>query len=113
VGKRDLPTAARVLNGSAQTLLVRERGVDALLAALMAADVQHCLVEGGPTLAASLLDADLIDEVVWFVAPVLFGAGPIALPALAHHRRVTVRRVEMMGDDVLLEGDLSHVHRDH
>lgn len=112
MGERDLPPGARVLDGSAQTLLVREHSVGALVDALMAADVQHCLVEGGPMLAASLLDAGLIDEIVWFVAPVLFGAGPIALPALAHDRRVTVRRVEMMEDDVLVEGDLSHVHRD-
>ena len=75
--------------------------------ALTAADVQHCLVEGGPTLAAALLDAGLIDEIVWFVAPVLFGAGPIALPAAgARSTSVAVRRVEMMGDDVLVEGDL-------
>ena len=112
VGERTLPAGARVVDGSAETLLLHERDPAAIVAALLSADVQHCLVEGGPTLAAALLDAGLIDEVVWFIAPILFGSGPVSLPALARDRDVTVRRIAMMGDDVLVEGDVGHVHRD-
>lgn len=39
--------------------------------------IQSLLVEGGPTLAASFLEKDLVDEVQWFVAPWLSGEGPV------------------------------------
>ena len=45
------------------------------LAALGAEGVQSLLLEGGPTLAAAFLDADLVDKLVVFVAPRLSGDG--------------------------------------
>ena len=45
--------------------------------ALLGADgVQSLLLEGGPTLAASFLRADLVDKLLVFVAPKLSGDGP-------------------------------------
>ena len=40
------------------------------LAALAAEGVQSLLLEGGPTLAAAFLEADLVDKLLVFVAPV-------------------------------------------
>ena len=37
--------------------------------------VRAILLEGGPTLAGSLLAAGLIDQVVAYIAPVLIGGG--------------------------------------
>ena len=48
------------------------------LRALAAEGVQSLLLEGGPTLAASFLDADLVDKLLLFVAPTLAGAGATA-----------------------------------
>ena len=43
------------------------------LRALAAEGVQSLLLEGGPTLAAAFLEADLVDKLLLFVAPTLVG----------------------------------------
>jgi diaminohydroxyphosphoribosylaminopyrimidine deaminase/5-amino-6-(5-phosphoribosylamino)uracil reductase len=79
VGTRVLPTGARVLDGTAPTLLLPTHDLTAVMAELHRREVRHVLVEGGPTLAGALLEAGLVDQVVAYVAPVLLGAGPAAL----------------------------------
>lgn len=115
VGERDIPASARVRDSAAATLLHSGRDLTTLLDDLLARDVQHVLVEGGPTLAAAFLDEDLVDEVLWFIAPMLLGDGPIALPPGASTRSVAVRQVRVVGEDVVIEGTVervSDVHRD-
>jgi len=78
------------------------------LRALAAEGVQSLLLEGGPTLAASFLEADLVDRILLFVAPTLAGAGPRALEAALGSPRTLARlRTRPVGADVLLE---AHVH---
>ncbi len=115
VGAREVPPHARVRDSSAVSMFHDGRDLSALLGELHARDVQHVLVEGGPTLAAAFLDADLVDEVLWFVAPVLLGDGPIALPSATATRQVAVHDVSMVGEDVVIEGVMERatdVHRD-
>jgi diaminohydroxyphosphoribosylaminopyrimidine deaminase/5-amino-6-(5-phosphoribosylamino)uracil reductase len=70
--------------------------------------VLQAMVEGGPQLAGALLDADLVDRVVAYVAPSLLGptavdAFPVApVPTLAAARRFTLVDVMRLGDDVRL-----------
>jgi diaminohydroxyphosphoribosylaminopyrimidine deaminase/5-amino-6-(5-phosphoribosylamino)uracil reductase len=78
------------------------------LAQLAGEGVQSLLLEGGPTLAASFLEADLVDKILLFVAPTLAGAGPTALPAaLGSPRTIARLRTRQVGADVLLE---AYVH---
>ena len=70
--------------------------------------VQSLLLEGGPTLAASFLEADLVDKILLFTAPALAGAGPGALTASLPSPRTLVRlSARQFGADVLLE---AYVH---
>jgi len=72
------------------------------LAALAGDGVRSLLLEGGPTLAASLLAAGLVDKLLVFVAPRLSGEGPgpvAALPDPVELRRLTC---EQVGEDILL-----------
>jgi diaminohydroxyphosphoribosylaminopyrimidine deaminase/5-amino-6-(5-phosphoribosylamino)uracil reductase len=72
------------------------------LRALAADGVQSLLLEGGPTLAASFLDAGLVDKLLVFVAPLVAGDGPglaAALPDAVPLRRLSS---EPVGEDVLL-----------
>jgi diaminohydroxyphosphoribosylaminopyrimidine deaminase/5-amino-6-(5-phosphoribosylamino)uracil reductase len=65
--------------------------------------VQTLLLEGGPTLATSFVAADLVDQLMVFVAPKLAGDGPglvAALPEPVDLRRLRARPV---GADILLE----------
>ncbi len=121
VGLRDIPTSARVLDDSAPTMVMRTRDVDEVIAALGDREVRHVMLEGGPTLAAAFLGAGLIDDVVWYVAPMVLGAGP---PAVADFGTTTIAegvrlgevRVEQIGDDARIVGQVqqreAHVHRD-
>jgi diaminohydroxyphosphoribosylaminopyrimidine deaminase/5-amino-6-(5-phosphoribosylamino)uracil reductase len=102
----NLPAAALVVETARETPTIlltetidadasrtlRERGVEVVragglrdgLAALAERGLIEILFEGGPTLAAALLDDDLIDRFVVFVAPLVVGRGApdlVALPA--------------------------------
>ncbi len=91
-----------------------------LLQALAEREVTAVLLEGGGTLNAAFLEAELVDRVALFVAPLflggagapsLVGGGGRSLKDAFRLSRITVRRV---GDDLLIEGDLEKqdVHRD-
>ncbi len=77
------------------------------LQALGEEGVQSLLLEGGPTLATSFFEADLIDKVLVFVAPVVAGEGPPLVGALPSARAFTRLASRPVGDDVLLE---AYVH---
>ena len=112
VGMRDIPADSAVLDTSAETLLVRSHDPQALIAALIDAGVHEAIVEGGPTLAGALVEADVIDAFVWLIAPGLLGAGVAALPPLAAPRRLNVSSVEVLGEDLKIEGTIDvHRHR--
>jgi diaminohydroxyphosphoribosylaminopyrimidine deaminase/5-amino-6-(5-phosphoribosylamino)uracil reductase len=77
------------------------------LEALAAEGVQSLLLEGGPTLGTAFLEADLVDKLLLFVAPLIGGTGEgwvASLPSLRTLSNLTARPV---GDDVLLE---AYVH---
>jgi diaminohydroxyphosphoribosylaminopyrimidine deaminase/5-amino-6-(5-phosphoribosylamino)uracil reductase len=85
-------------------LELRTGGLEDELTALAADGVQSLLLEGGPTLAEGFLRADLVDKVLFFVAPEIAGGGPSFapdLPAPVELRRLTA---EPVGDDLLLSG---------
>ncbi|TML38181.1 MAG: bifunctional diaminohydroxyphosphoribosylaminopyrimidine deaminase/5-amino-6-(5-phosphoribosylamino)uracil reductase RibD [Actinobacteria bacterium] len=69
--------------------------------------IQSLLLEGGPTLARSFLQAGVIDKLLVFVAPKLSGAGPTLFAEL--DEPVELRRLEArsVGADVLLTGYLN------
>ncbi|MEO5708519.1 MAG: bifunctional diaminohydroxyphosphoribosylaminopyrimidine deaminase/5-amino-6-(5-phosphoribosylamino)uracil reductase RibD [Nocardioidaceae bacterium] len=75
MGLREVPADRRVLDDTAETVLLRTRDPNEALAALRDRDRQHVFLEGGPTLAAAFLSAGLVDEVVCYLAPLLLGAG--------------------------------------
>jgi diaminohydroxyphosphoribosylaminopyrimidine deaminase/5-amino-6-(5-phosphoribosylamino)uracil reductase len=80
-----------------------ELDLRAALAALRARGIASVLCEGGPTLAAHLLDMNLVDRVDWLVAPALL-SGPTAVPALSGGTSgitLDFDRVERLGPDVL------------
>ena len=77
------------------------------LAALAREGVQSLLLEGGPTLAGAFLEADLVDKMLVFVAPMLAGGGGSFLARLASSRRLGQLSVRTVGEDALLE---AYVH---
>jgi diaminohydroxyphosphoribosylaminopyrimidine deaminase / 5-amino-6-(5-phosphoribosylamino)uracil reductase len=64
--------------------------------------VQSLLLEGGPTLAAAFLRADLVDKLMLFVAPRVAGEGPLFAPELDAPISLSRPSVERIGDDLLV-----------
>jgi diaminohydroxyphosphoribosylaminopyrimidine deaminase/5-amino-6-(5-phosphoribosylamino)uracil reductase len=90
------------------TLELRSGALADELAALAAEGVQSLLLESGPTLAGAFFEADLVDKLVLFVAPLLSGGdGPVFAPRLRSARRLGRLRAERVGGDVMLE---AYVH---
>jgi diaminohydroxyphosphoribosylaminopyrimidine deaminase/5-amino-6-(5-phosphoribosylamino)uracil reductase len=79
--------------------------------------IQYLLLEGGSTLAGAMMRADLVDRVMIFVAPkVLGGAGQGLLAGqgvanIVEASTLTNLRARQIDTDILLEGEVQHVHR--
>ena len=82
MGRREIPATAALRDGVAELRLFTDATPGEALEALAGEDVQHVLLEGGPTLAAAFLRAGLIDRVIWYLAPKLLGAGEPAVGEL-------------------------------
>jgi diaminohydroxyphosphoribosylaminopyrimidine deaminase/5-amino-6-(5-phosphoribosylamino)uracil reductase len=108
VGERDLPPDRRIFARApigaapAETLQIRTRDPHKALAELHALGRTHVFLEGGPTLAAAFLEADLVDEVVVYVAPKLLGSGRAAvgdlgIGTIADARNLVITDVTTLG----------------
>lgn len=97
-------------------LELREGPLEEELAALAQEGVQTLLVEGGPTLAGSMLRMGVIDKLLLFVAPKLIGGddapplfvGPGA-QTMADAIEARDLEVEQVGSDLLLSAYLHEV----
>ncbi|MCB9615467.1 MAG: bifunctional diaminohydroxyphosphoribosylaminopyrimidine deaminase/5-amino-6-(5-phosphoribosylamino)uracil reductase RibD [Sandaracinus sp.] len=87
----------------------------AVLDALGRSEIVRLLVEGGPKVHAALLAGGHADRMAVFVAPRVLGdeaapafaAGASAVPTVAAGWRLSRVRVRTLGDDVLVEGDVT------
>jgi diaminohydroxyphosphoribosylaminopyrimidine deaminase/5-amino-6-(5-phosphoribosylamino)uracil reductase len=107
VGLRDLPAGARLHGPGGALLQLRTHEPAEVLQELAGREARHALVEGGPTLSAAFLRAGLVDEVHAYVAPVLLGAGRLAVGDLGvttidEALRLDPVHVQPLGTDVLV-----------
>ncbi len=112
------PATARVRDNAAPTWVVTAAEVGstvdgqvdpgALLRALYLRGVRSALLEGGPTLAGSMLSAGLVDRVVAYLAPKLLGGGapalgPAGVGTLADAVELEIVDVTMIGPDLRVD----------
>ncbi len=100
-----VPFDASVLDDAAETLLLDTAVPRFALKALYDRGVRHVLLEGGPTLAGAFVEARCIDEVIAYLAPLLLGAGPVALgdagiSTITEALSLDVESVSRFGEDV-------------
>lgn len=100
-----VPDDARVLDDAAETVVLDTAVPQFAMKALYDRGVRHVLLEGGPTLAGAFVEARCVDEVIAYLAPMLLGAGPVALGdagigTLADAALLEVESVVRLGDDV-------------
>jgi diaminohydroxyphosphoribosylaminopyrimidine deaminase/5-amino-6-(5-phosphoribosylamino)uracil reductase len=91
----------------------RERAVDGLQK-LGGLGIQSMLLEGGPRLAGSFLDASEVDELRLFIAPIALGGRGARMPfegegsdSIAEAQRALSLDVQMIDDDVLIRARLN------
>jgi diaminohydroxyphosphoribosylaminopyrimidine deaminase/5-amino-6-(5-phosphoribosylamino)uracil reductase len=80
--------------------------LSAVLKALAERGITRLMVEGGPTVAAAFVKADLVDEVALFRSPKPLGDGidaleGLPLTALTHSPKLGAAGSEKVGDDTL------------
>lgn len=107
LGARGVPEDAAVRRHPHALLQYRGDDLAAVLADLRERGLQRVFIEGGPTVASAFLRADLVDEVLAYVAPVLLGGdrlalGDIGVATIGDARRLDVASVERLGDDLLV-----------
>jgi diaminohydroxyphosphoribosylaminopyrimidine deaminase/5-amino-6-(5-phosphoribosylamino)uracil reductase len=103
MGRRDLPEDRRVFDDAAPTVQLRTHDPLAALQGLYAEhDRQHVFFEGGPKLAAVLLKAGLVDEVIAYVAPTLLGSGTSAVGRLGIRSIGDALRFDLVDSLVLM-----------
>ncbi|MDT8441279.1 MAG: bifunctional diaminohydroxyphosphoribosylaminopyrimidine deaminase/5-amino-6-(5-phosphoribosylamino)uracil reductase RibD [Desulfuromonadales bacterium] len=82
-------------------------------------NLQSILLEGGATLAGAMLRSGLIDRVMLYVAPLLFGGSDgralfagAGVQRLAEAFRLSDLQLSMVGEDLLLEGEVARCSPD-
>lgn len=96
-----------VLEESQGIFFVRVADLPASLRALRARGIRSLLVEGGASIASAFLDAELVDRLVIFQAPIVLGGGALAAfgstspRRAANVRRIPVLRRQSFGDDLM------------
>lgn len=65
-----------------EALHYRTRELTEVFSDLYGRGIRHLMIEGGPTLLTACMAQDLVDELYWYRAPLLLGAGKPALGEL-------------------------------
>lgn len=107
IGTRRIPIDAAIHRHPQKPIFAETTDLAAVLRDLHARGIRHAFIEGGPTLASAFVAAGLVDEYLIYLAPTLLGGsrtalGEIGVASIAEQRRLTIDRVERLGDDVLV-----------
>lgn len=109
-GEQDLPPTSNVFDAAAQTVVVKSKDLELLVAKLNELGINQVFVEAGPTLASAMVDHGLMDELVIYQAPSLLGSGK---PFFAFGTESSIdnqMRMDHISTEVLA-GDLKSVYQ--
>jgi diaminohydroxyphosphoribosylaminopyrimidine deaminase / 5-amino-6-(5-phosphoribosylamino)uracil reductase len=111
--------------GGAEVLVIDEPTTEGrvplrpLMEALGKREIQHVLIEGGPTVAWSAVEEEAVDRLVLYLAPKLIGGrdapgilGNEGVATIADAHPIRILRIERVGDDVKVLAEVGDVHRD-
>lgn len=109
-GEQLLPKTSQIFDDAAPTMLVQSKNLEHLVAQLNAKELNHVLVEAGPTLGSAMLDAGLLDELIIYRAPSLLGSGKQFFSFDDPSTITNQMRLDHISTDVL-DGDVKSVYR--
>ena len=107
VGTRELPNTSNVFSDEAGTITFRADLVYVLEQLWIEHGIHKVLIEAGPGLSNAAWRNDVVDEVYWFIAPVLLGSGrsvvgDLGLDSLAQAHRFPDYELNRVGLDVVV-----------
>ncbi len=107
VGDRELGNDLQIFQGSNPGIRMPGDIKDVIASIWQDHGIHRVLVEAGPHLSKSVWQADLVDEVYWFQAPTILGAGRLAIgdigiSELAKARQFSQYQVDRVGLDLLI-----------
>lgn len=105
MGTTEIVAGAQIMDGSAETILIKSQNFKELIALANERGFNQVLIESGPTFGTALLREDLIDEIVLFQAPTLFGSGlpsigDLGIKNISRRLDFEISDVEMIGSDL-------------
>jgi diaminohydroxyphosphoribosylaminopyrimidine deaminase/5-amino-6-(5-phosphoribosylamino)uracil reductase len=109
-GQSDLPKDSKVFDSTADTVHIKSRDLNELVAKLSELDINQVFVEAGSNLASAMVTAGLMDELVIYQAPALLGSGKTFYAEDSHLTIEDQMRLEHISTEVLA-GDIKSVYR--
>jgi diaminohydroxyphosphoribosylaminopyrimidine deaminase/5-amino-6-(5-phosphoribosylamino)uracil reductase len=107
IGERAIPGDAKLWDHPRGVLESGSRDLPDVLSWLFEQGIRSVFVEGGPTLASAFVAADLVDDYLIYLAPLLLGGtklalGDIGVETIGRARELTITRIEHVGPDLLV-----------
>jgi len=107
IGERPLPADAKLRRHPGGLIELQHHDLSAALEGLFGAGIRRIYVEGGPRLESALIAAGLVDEYAIYLSPALLGGDMLAIRDIGAHgmsdiRRLEIRGVEQLGNDLLI-----------
>ncbi|CAN2241217.1 RibD Pyrimidine reductase, riboflavin biosynthesis [actinobacterium SCGC AAA044-D11] len=109
-GESDLPTDSKVFDNAAETVHVKSRDLNQLVAKLNELNINQVFVEAGSKLASAMVAAGLMDELVIYQAPALLGSGKSFFVDESKSTIEDQMRLQHISTEVLA-GDVKSVYR--
>ena len=105
MGSSEIAANIQIFNDAAETVLIKSRNFDDLLALANDRGFNQLLIESGPTFGTALLREDLIDEIVLFQAPTFLGSGTpsigdLGITNISGRLDFEISDVEIIGSDL-------------
>ena len=112
LGSRAIPAGAALFTHP-RGVVTESGDLSDILERLFAQGHRSLFIEGGPTLMAAFIAADLVDEYVVCVAPLLLGGPRVAVDdlgigTLGDGRRLLLQSAEIFGPDVVITAREEH-----
>jgi len=107
IGERRVPADAALRSHPNPLIETNTRDLPKVLKRLHDRGIHRVFVEGGPTLASAFAAANLVDEYLIYLAPMLLGSdrlalGDIGVGTLGDAKKLRITSVEQLGDDLLV-----------
>jgi diaminohydroxyphosphoribosylaminopyrimidine deaminase/5-amino-6-(5-phosphoribosylamino)uracil reductase len=105
MGLTEIVGTSKILGADAETIMIKSREPKELIAIAKDRGFNQILIESGPTFGTALLVQDLIDEIILFQAPTLFGSGTpsigdLGISTISQRLDFEITDVEVIGADL-------------